>query len=71
MILGVIIMGLGPLFGLLAGSMSGSPDPNSTGHLAQYFLGGLGVGAIGVVIVYLGFVRFRRWRRKQKVSEPV
>ena len=66
MILGAVITGLGPLFGLLAGSMTGSPDPNSTGHLAQYFIGGLLVGALGVVIIYLGFVRYRRWRRMQK-----
>ncbi len=66
MVLGAAIAVLGPLFGLLAGSMAGSPDPNSTGQLFQYFVGGLMVGAIGAVILYLGFVRFSRWRRRQR-----
>ena len=66
MILGAVLTVLGPLFGLLAGSMAGSPDPNSTGRLFQYFIGGLMVGAVGVVIVYLGFARYSRWRRQQR-----
>ncbi|RMB61295.1 hypothetical protein [Tessaracoccus antarcticus] len=66
MILGAATTVLGPLFGLLAGSMAGSPDPNSTGQLFQYFVIGLFVGAVGVVIISLGFVRYRRWSRGQK-----
>ncbi|MEO7587368.1 MAG: hypothetical protein ABIS84_05010 [Arachnia sp.] len=66
MILGAVLTVLGPLFGLLAGSMVGSPDPNSTGPLFQYFIGGLMVGAVGVVIIYLGFARYSRWRRRQR-----
>lgn len=66
MVLGAVIAVLGPLFGLLAGSMAGSPDPDSTGQLFQYFVGGLFVGAVGAVILYLGFVRYQRWRRGQK-----
>ena len=63
MVLGAVIAVLGPMFGLLAGSMAGSPDPNSTGQLFQYFIVGLFVGGLGAVIVYLGFVRYQRWRR--------
>lgn len=66
MILGGALAVLGPLFGLLGGAMAGSPDPDSTGHLFQYFVIGLLVGAVGVVIVYLGFVRYQRGKRKQK-----
>ncbi len=66
MILGAVIAVLAPLFGLLAGSMAGSPDPDSTGQLFQYFMGGLFVGGAGAVIVYLGFMRYRRSRRRQK-----
>ena len=66
MVLGAVIAVLAPLFGLLAGSMAGSPDPDSTGQLAQYFVGGLMIGAVGVVILYLGFVRYRRWHRARR-----
>ncbi|MDO5734958.1 MAG: hypothetical protein Q4P15_00620 [Propionibacteriaceae bacterium] len=69
MVLGAVIAVLGPLFGLLAGSMAGSPDPNSSGHLVQYFIGGLMVGAVGAVIMYLGFVRYRRWRKALKAEQ--
>ena len=69
MVLGVVIAVLGPMFGLLAGSMAGSPDPDSTGQLFQYFMIGLFVGGLGVVIVYLGFVRYQRWRRAQKETQ--
>ena len=62
MVLGAVIAVLSPLFGLLAGSMAGSPDPNSTGPLVQYFVAGLLLGGIGVVILYLGFVRYRSER---------
>lgn len=68
MVLGAVIAVLSPLFGLLAGSMAGSPDPNSTGLLFQYFVGGLLLGGVGVVILYLGFLRYRRWLRVQKDS---
>ena len=63
MVLGVVIAVLAPMFGLLAGSMAGSPDPDSTGQLFEYFMIGLLVGGLGAVIVYVGFVRYRRWRR--------
>ena len=69
MVLGTVIAVLGPLFGLLAGSMAGSPDPGSTGPLFQYFITGLMVGAVGVVIVYLGFVRYQRWRKAVKETQ--
>lgn len=69
MVVGVVIAVLGPLFGLLAGSMAGSPDPDSTGQLFEYFVGGLLVGAVGAVILYLGFARYRRWHRN-KESRP-
>ena len=49
----------------LAGSMAGSPDPDSTGQLFRYFVGGVFVGGAGAVIIYIGFVRYRRWRRDQ------
>ncbi len=68
MILGAAIAVLAPLFGLLAGSMAGSPDPDSTGQLFQYFVVGLLIGGVGAVIVYLGFRRFRRWQRRHKHS---
>lgn len=68
MVLGAVVAVLGPLFGLLAGSMAGSPDPDSTGQLFQYFLTGLFVGGVGVVTLYLGFRRLRRWQRTQKDS---
>ncbi len=63
MVLGAAIAVLAPMFGLLAGSMAGSPDPDSTGPLFQYFVAGLMLGGVGVVIVYLGFRRLRRWQR--------
>lgn len=66
MILGAVIAVLGPLFGLLGGSMAGSPDPDSTGQLFEYFVGGLFVGGLGAVVIFLGFVRYRRWRRNHK-----
>ncbi len=69
MVLGAVIAVLGPLFGLLAGSMAGSPDPESTGQLFEYFVGGLFVGGAGVVILYLGFIRYRGWRRGQKETQ--
>lgn len=69
MILGAVIAVLAPLFGLLGGSMAGSPDPDSTGQLFQYFVGGLLIGGVGAVIMFLGFVRFRRWRRIHRDEE--
>ncbi|MGO1383944.1 MAG: hypothetical protein ACTHWA_11665 [Arachnia sp.] len=70
MMLGVVVAVLGPLFGLLAGSMVGSPDPDSPGPLFEYLIGGLLVGAVGVVILYLGFLRYRRWSRTNKAGHP-
>ena len=66
MVLGAVIAVLSPLFGLLAGSMAGSPDPDSTGQLFQYLVVGLLLGGVGVVILYLGFVRYRRCRRNKE-----
>lgn len=66
MVLGAVVAVLAPLFGLLAGSMVGSPDPDSPGPLFQYFVAGLLLGGVGVVVLYLGFRRYRRWLRGQK-----
>ena len=68
MIGGAVLAVLAPLFGLLAGAMAGSPDPNSTGELFQYFVGGLLLGGVGVVIIYLGFRRLRRWQLSESGS---
>ena len=60
---GGIIAALGPLFGLLVGSMIGTTEQSDLSPLFLWLMGGIVVGAVGVGMVLLGARRLLRDRR--------
>lgn len=64
MVLGAALAVLAPLAGFLGGSIVGStPDSNGTDPMFLWLFGGLVVGGLGAVVVFLGGMRWFRAQR--------
>lgn len=63
-VLGGILALLGPLAGFLGGSVTSATGQDLTSKLALWLASGLGVGALGVLLVAVGGLRWWRAARR-------
>jgi hypothetical protein len=68
-VLGGILAVLGPLAGFLGGSVTSSTGEDRTSMIATWLAAGLGAGALGVLLVALGGLRW--WRSARGASGQV
>ncbi len=66
---GALVMALGPMFGLLAGSMIGFGDDGSSDALFLLLIIGILVGGIGLLALLAGVRRYYRYRRAVGIRE--